>query len=194
MRNHNLTPGNIEVIFKAQHYTGWFEIFWGNLRKVTKQWTFSAPDKFAANFWPKTSEKTKSKHLKGCLVTRVSHFFFITRHIPWKNDFLKTKYKLMNFPWKRLVPQNMVICTFFLSIVTNRQFTRFVQIWDLKKCGLKPRQLVDGDQTNLKHIWSPFNQLSSQLFLLFLQKSSSFCNRNFFFLLFTVAASLSRPV
>ena len=26
---------------------------------------------------------------------------------------------------------------------------------------LKPGQLVDGDQTNLKHTWSPFSQLSS---------------------------------
>ena len=53
-------------------------------------------------------------------------------------------------------------------------FSPFSPFWDLK-----PRQLVDGDQTKLKHIWSPFNQLSSQLFLLL--SSLSFVRFSFFF-------------
>ena len=71
---------------------------------------------------------------------------------------------------------------------------------DSKRCDLKPRQLVDGDQTNLKHIWSPFNQLSSRCFFFgvsFFKNLLFFAippfSRPFFFLLLpfhTVATSL----
>ena len=37
-------------------------------------------------------------------------------------------------------------------------------IWMLASVDLKPGQLVDGDQTNLKHTWSQINQLSSHSF------------------------------
>ena len=40
----------------------------------------------------------------------------------------------------------------------------------LKGDDLKPGQLVDGDQTNLMHIWSPFSQLSGHSFIIWLSQ------------------------
>ena len=55
---------------------------------------------------------------------------------------------------------NRVVFNFY----TTQGGLRFV---GLKKDDLKPGQLVDGDQTNLKHTWSPFSQLSSHSFSIF---------------------------